>query len=187
MPVKADDTLAAEGSPSLGAPLPTDVVAHSAGLLGSYRNYPVYSAPWFWRRTAIFAPIVATFGLFQAVLTGSALGDWSIAAKGAAFSVPIWIALVTFGPGFAMFVRHRRWPAPAERAGIVAAIMAGVLVSFAFQHLANVLSHALLESHREASFARVDSPPTPRGAIRAARGREHSPNADRRNSRALPP
>ncbi|NLG77607.1 MAG: histidine kinase [Xanthomonadaceae bacterium] len=151
MPVKADDTLAAEGSPSLGAPLPTDVVAHSAGLLGSYRNYPVYSAPWLWRRTALFAPIAAAFGLFQAMLTGAALGDWSIAAKGAAFGIPIWIALVTFGPGLATFVRHRRWPARAERVGIVAAILAGVLVSFACQHLANVMSRALLESHRAAA------------------------------------
>lgn len=145
-------------APSLSAPLPHDVVTRSSGFLGSYRNYPVYSAPWFWRRTAIFGPFAAAFGLFQAVLTGSALQDWSIAAKGAAFGIPIWVVLVTFGPALATFVRHRRWPAQAERAGIVGAIAVAMLVSFACQHLANVRSREVLASHLDASRSNRPAP-----------------------------
>lgn len=156
--MEANGEAASGSAPSLSTPLPNDVVARSTGLLGSYRNYPVYSAPWFWRRTAIFGPIAAAFGLFQAVLTGSALQDWSVAAKGAAFGVPIWVVLVTFGPGLATFVRHRRWPAQAERAGIVGAIAVAVLVSFACQHLANVRSRAVLASHLDASHSNRPAP-----------------------------
>lgn len=144
-----DQSLPSEGAVSLSAPLPTDVVAHSAGFFGSYRNYPVYSAPWFWRRTAIFAPIAAAIGLAQVVLTGSSLRDWSLAAKGATFIIPIWIVLVTFGPALATFVRHRRWPASLERAGIVAAIAIALGVSFTCQHIANVLSRELIETHQK--------------------------------------
>ncbi len=150
-------------APSLNAPLPHDVAVRSAGLIGSYRNYPVYSAPWFWRRTALFAPIAAGFGLFQVIITSSALRDWSIAAKGAAFSLPIWVVLVTLGPALASFVRHRRWSAQAERFGIIAAIGVGVLVSFACQHLANHLSHALLEAHRSAPL--IQPPPPSFGTV----------------------
>lgn len=153
----ADGQGATAGAPSLRAPLPHDVAVRSAGFIGSYRNYPVYSAPWFWRRTALFAPLAAAFGLFQVIITSATLRDWSIAAKGAAFSVPIWAILVTFGPALATFVRHRRWRAQAERFGVVAAIGVGVLVSFACQHLAEVFSHALLEAHRSAP--RIEPPP----------------------------
>jgi hypothetical protein len=150
-------------APSLRAPLPHDVAAGSAGFIGSYRNYPVYSAPWFWRRTALFAPIAAAFGLFQVIITSAALRDWSIVAKGASFSLPIWVVLVSFGPALATFVRHRRWPPQTERFGVVAAIGIGVLVSFACQHLANVLSHALLEAHRNAPV--IEHPPPSFGAV----------------------
>ena len=163
MAVKANDAMAVETLPSLDAPLPNDVVAHSAGFFGSYRNYPVYSAPWFWRRTAIFAPIAALIGLAQAVLGGAALRDWAVTVEWAKIGVPIWVALVTIGPAIAMFVRHRRWPRQRERVGIVVAIAVAVIAGFGLQHLANVYSHAIYHAHRDPSQPRP--PPPARGFV----------------------
>ncbi|HKE96782.1 MAG TPA: hypothetical protein VKB34_20900, partial [Povalibacter sp.] len=50
---------------SLLEPLPSDVVVRSPGSFGDYRNYPVFSVPWFRRRTVIFAPVAAGVGLLQ--------------------------------------------------------------------------------------------------------------------------
>ena len=56
---------------SLDEPLPSEVFAGVASPFGGYRGYATFSWPWFWRRTAVFAPFVTAIGLFQAALTSS--------------------------------------------------------------------------------------------------------------------
>jgi hypothetical protein len=129
---------------SLSEPLPSEVVTSSSGSLAGYRNYPVFSTPWFWRRTAIFGPIAGGVGLLNTVITVVQLHDWAIGALCAAVWIPIWLALVTTGPGLATVVRHRHWALPLERAAIVAAVLVGVGVSLAGQYLASEFSQVVL-------------------------------------------
>lgn len=129
---------------SLAEPLPSDVLVHTAGGLTSYRNYPVFSAPWFWRRTALFAPLAAGLGLVQAATAAATLRDWHLGVLAAAIGVPIWVAIVTAGPLFATLVRHRGWPAKLERGAVVLAVSLGLGVSFTGQYIAEVQSHKIL-------------------------------------------
>jgi two-component sensor histidine kinase len=130
---------------SLVAPLPSDAVAHAAGGPGVYRNYPVFSAPWFWRRTAIFAPIAAVVGLAQSALVGAGLGDWRLGALCAAVGVPIWVAIVTAGPALATWVRHRRLSLKSERVAIVVALLLGLAISFTGQFIADEFGRTTLQ------------------------------------------
>lgn len=130
--------------PSLLEPLPADVFTRHPGFLSGYRVYPTFSAAWFWRRTAIFAPIAAALGLAEAVLLGSELHDAWLGVLAAAVGVPIWVIIVTAGPAFATLVRHRRFPQQKERAAVVAAVLAGLLVSCAGQYSAGVFNRAVV-------------------------------------------
>ena len=130
---------------SLAEPLPSDVVTSSAGSLAAYRNYPIFSAPWFWRRTAIFGPIAAGVAILEAGMTGAQLRDWEMGALCAVVAVPIWLAIVISGPAFATVARHQHWSLPAERVAVVVAILLGVCVSLTGQYLANLFSmHVVL-------------------------------------------
>jgi two-component sensor histidine kinase len=148
---------------SLTEPLPSDVVTSSSGSLASYRTYPVFSAPWFWRRTAIFAPIAGGYGLLNSVLAGLQLHDWGIGALCAALTVPIWLALVSTGPGFATLVRHRHLSLPLERAAVVVAVLLGVAVSFVGQYAANEFSRTVFmpRLHQVMHIPEPQHEPTP--------------------------
>ena len=138
---------------SLSEPLPQDVFANVAGPLGGYRGYPTYSLQWFWRRTAVFAPLAATVGLLQATLIAIELRDTRLGFLCAAVGAPIWMAIVTAGPAFATLVRHRRLPQPWERVAIVVAILAGLAVSCFGQYLAGVFSRAVVAPRYQAYFS----------------------------------
>jgi hypothetical protein len=153
------------GAYSLREPLPSAVVTSSSGSLAEYRNYPIFSAPWFWRRTAIFAPIAAGIGLLNSILAGIQLHDWGIGLLSAVVLVPIWLALVTAGPAFATLVRHLRLPLRRERAGVVAAVVLGVCISVTGQYLANKFTRVVyeprLQAIRHVPPAHQEPPPDP--------------------------
>src|SRR5262249_51444469 len=134
---------------SLTEPLPSDVVASSSGSLSAYRNYPIFSAPWFWRRTAIFAPIASGVALLEAAMTGGQLREWGMGLLCALVGVPIWLAIVTAGPAFATAVRHRHLALSVERVAVVLAIVLGVSVSLGGQHLANLFSMRVVIPHMQ--------------------------------------
>jgi signal transduction histidine kinase len=129
--------------PSLTEPLPADVFTEHAAFLG-HRSYPAFSAPWFRRRTAVFAPLAAAIGLAETLLIGLEIHDIRLGLIYAAVAVPIWIAFVTAGPAFATLVRHRRLPQQTERVAVVIAIAAGVLVSCSGQYAAEVFVRAMV-------------------------------------------
>jgi two-component sensor histidine kinase len=124
---------------SLDRPLPPDVVFRSAGWFSSYRNFPAFSATWFWRRTALFAPAATLLALAQCVMVWR-LVDGKTWAVFTAVCVLIWVVIVTAGPALATIVRHDRLQPRRERVMIVAAIVTGVAISFGAQYGANALT-----------------------------------------------
>ncbi|HEY2591747.1 MAG TPA: histidine kinase, partial [Steroidobacteraceae bacterium] len=138
--------------PALTEPLPADVFTGHALSLSGYRGYPVFSAPWFWRRTAIFAPLAAAIGLAETLMLGFEIHDGRLGLLYAAVAVPIWITFVTAGPAFATIVRHRRLPQQTERVAVVIALAAGVLVSCAGQYAAEVFVRVMVEPRVLAYF-----------------------------------
>lgn len=145
---------------SLDERLPPDVVARSSGRLGSYREYPVFSATWLKRRSLIFVPIAICVALGQAALVAAGLRDVKLGLQCAAVAVPIWVLIVTAGPALATLVRHRRWPFKFERIGVLAAVAAGIALSFAGQYVANDFSRKVVAPRAHAGSA-PSTVPTP--------------------------
>jgi two-component sensor histidine kinase len=120
---------------SLHEPLPADVVVRSSGRIASYRNYPVFSAPWFWRRTLVFGSGAVIMAVVQAVSAWRVLDAKTFAVL-VCYAIVIWLAIVTAGPALATFVRTRGWSSKRERIGIVVAFFVGLAVSCFVQWLA---------------------------------------------------
>jgi two-component sensor histidine kinase len=138
---------------SLDEPLPSDVFAGVASPFGGYRDYATFSWPWFWRRTAVFAPFVTAVAVFQAAVMGAQLGDARIGMLCVLVGVPIWVSFVISGPALASFVRHLRLPLARERAAVVGAIFVGVLISCGGQYLASMFSRAEIAPRFSALFS----------------------------------
>ena len=127
----------------LSGRLPADVVDRSHNWFMSYRNYPVFSSPWFWRRTALFGTGAIFIALVQSILTWR-LVDRETAAILTASFVVIWLLLVTAGAALATLVRHREMARGRERVALVLAVLAGMAICFLAQHAANRLQIELL-------------------------------------------
>ena len=138
---------------SLDEPLPSDVFAGVTGALGGYRSYATFSWPWFWRRTAVFAPFVAAIATFQAAVVGAELGDARIGMLCLLVGVPVWVSFVISGPALASFARHCRLPLARERVAVVVAIFVGVLISCGGQYLAGMFSRAEISPRFSALFS----------------------------------
>jgi two-component sensor histidine kinase len=143
MATDSSKSLGSETAYSLQQPLPSDVVVRSSGRLGSYRNYPVFSAPWFWKRTQFFGPAAAVIGLLQSMTVWKVV-DWRTSALFTIGVVLIWVFIVVTGPALATIVRHRHMPARRERVALVVAVAVGVALSFAAQYLADRLTRDFL-------------------------------------------
>jgi hypothetical protein len=128
---------------SLDRPLPPDVVFRSASWYSSYRNYPAFSSPWFWRRSAFFVPGAAAVGFIQS-LPAWRLVDAETSFVISAFNILVWILIVIAGPGLATLVRHEHMQPQRERVGVVVAVVAGMAICFAAQYAGNRLSRDYL-------------------------------------------
>lgn len=138
---------------SLREPLPADVVAHAAGPFGGYRRFPVFSSPWLRGRCMIFVPVTGALGVLQAGLLGVGFIDSKLGWQVAAYSVPIWLTFGTAGPVMATIARHRLQPA---RVTVPVAVILGLVVSFAAQHLAEIFSRVVLLPRYMALFPGFD-------------------------------
>jgi Histidine kinase len=139
-----DDSVRQPPSPlPLSGKLPADVAGRSHGWLTSYRNYPVFSAPWFWRRTALFSTGALLPALVQSALVWR-LVDRHTGAIMLVFNVLVWQLLVTAGPALATLVRTRGAAPRRERIGVVLAVAIGIALSFGCQHAGNRLSRELV-------------------------------------------
>lgn len=125
-----------ESDPSLNQPLPAAVAVGSSRWWLSYRNYPVFSWPWVWRRALLFGLLVVAWGGLSAIMHyaqgGTASEAWMLFA---AFTSGL-LVMVNAGPVLAAIVRHRRPPPRLERYLVVAAIATGLVLAF----LADMLS-----------------------------------------------
>jgi two-component sensor histidine kinase len=131
---------------SLDEPLPSEVL-HSAATVSSYKNYPVFSVPWFWRRTWIFAPIAAVIGAMQAGLVGAGVHNLGLGLATVGIGVPVWVLIVTVGPALATLVRHRRLLLRLERVGVVLSVAVGLATSFLAQYVANEFLRTVVMPH----------------------------------------
>ena len=139
-----DESVRQSSAPySLSRKLPADVAARSHSWFTSYRNYPVFSAPWFWRRTALFSTGALLIGCLQSALVWRLL-DHQTGLILTTFNILVWQCLVITGAGLATLVRHREMALKRERIGVVLAVVVGMAVSFGCQHAGNRLSREMV-------------------------------------------
>lgn len=117
------------GADSLRSPLPAEVVAGGRHWL-SYRNFPVFSLPWYWRRSLIFALVIMLCTTVVALGIGVALGSWWLALNSGAHFAIAFLTMSLVGPGLATLVRHARWPLRRERFAVVLSIALGVAAGY---------------------------------------------------------
>lgn len=117
------------GTNPLRAPLPAEVVAGGRHWF-SYRNFHAFSAPWFWRRSLLFATVILLFTSVVTLGIGIALGAWWLALNAGAHFAAAFLTMSLVGPGLATLARHARWPLRRERTAVVLSIMLGVAASY---------------------------------------------------------
>jgi hypothetical protein len=113
-------------SHSLVDRLPPEVSRRSAFVLTRYLNYPVFTWPWFWRRSALFAllPLAyASMGTANVVLLTS---DRSLAFGYAWRGILAMLLVVTLGPLLGTWVRHARTKITIERVALIAVILLSI-------------------------------------------------------------
>ncbi len=133
---------------SLREPLPGEVIDQS-GLIGAYRRFPVFSAPWLLGRCAVFVPFTAAMGAVESILIGLELHDTRLGWETAAVSTPVWVVIGSAGPSLATFARHHLAPAKLTAA---VAILLGVALSFYGQHLAELYTRTIVMPRYMAVF-----------------------------------
>ena len=127
----------------LSGKLPAEIAARSHSWFTSYRTYPVFSPPWFWRRTALFSAGALLIATVQSALIWR-LVDRQTGLTMTAFNIGVWQLLVIAGPALATLVRTRELAQKHERIGVVLAIAIGIALSFGCQHAGNRLSRELV-------------------------------------------
>ena len=148
---------------SLHHPLPTEMQVGVHNLFTRYKDYPVFSAGWWWRRT-LLATLACAVLVFVPTFTG-----WVNIAP------PLPVALVAFltflacvlslsiGPGLAAVLRHRRLPRKREGVLIVIAIVVfavvGRLVDHGLRELCFVIMQPYPETHAQSEILRKSLTP----------------------------
>jgi LytS/YehU family sensor histidine kinase len=127
----------------LSGKLPAEIAARSHSWFTSYRAYPVFSAPWFWRRTAVFSLGALLIAAVQSALVWR-LVDRQTGLTLTAFNIVVWQLLVIVGPALATLVRTREMARKHERIGVVLGVAIGIAVSFGCQHAGNRLSQEMV-------------------------------------------
>src|SRR5690606_16910773 len=99
--------------------------------------YPVFSWRWLAGRSLLFCSLV----LVATALIGVAV---ALAMQSVRVGVQVWGAqfvafslMAMLGPALATWVRHRGWPGPRERWGVVVAVLLGMVLSYGVDHVAS--------------------------------------------------
>ena len=117
------------GADLLRAPLPAEVVAGGRHWF-SYRNFPVFSLSWYWRRSLLFAVVILLFAGVVGLGIGVAIGAWWLALNAAVHFAAAFLVMSLVGPGLATLVRHARWPLQRERIAVVLSVAIGVAAGY---------------------------------------------------------
>ena len=115
-------------------PLPPDVVVH-ASWFGRARQFPIFGMAWFRYRSIAFLSGLFATGLLIAARGAIALQprsvEWAeVLRVSGVFGVPC-AMLVLLGPALAVWVRARGWSVRREFAGILCALLLGMVASLA--------------------------------------------------------
>ncbi|TFW32034.1 sensor histidine kinase [Massilia horti] len=119
--------------PPAGAdrPLPHSMANKLAGWASVARQYPIFSRTWFsYRMRSFIAPMVV-LALFLALVAALARTDPNAAGLNVAL-LSTWLVMalaLSLGRALAVLVCRQKWTAPREAAGIVCALLFGVLVT----------------------------------------------------------
>jgi signal transduction histidine kinase len=114
---------------SLRGQLPAEVVVGS-GRWYSYRNFPVFSVAWLWRRSLLFSLLILAFTSLVVLGVGIALGAWFIAFQAGLHFATAFLVMAILGPALATAARHASLPLRGERMAVVAAIVIGVAAGY---------------------------------------------------------
>jgi hypothetical protein len=124
---------------SLKEVLPPQVFRGGARGIATYRNFPAFSWPWWWRRALIFGPIALPLGIIGGINVGVQTKDADLALRVISVALPVWLAIMLLGPALATVARHLRLQPRVERFAVVAAVLFGVAVGMTGQLAANKL------------------------------------------------
>jgi hypothetical protein len=142
------------GNPQpLNEPLPRDVEAGGLARFADYQRYPAFTWPWFLRRAVIFWPIAVSYGLFQGVWHASSMTTWADALPLGVRAAGGSLVAVSAGPLLAMGVRYRHLPYPAERALVIVAVIAGLIIGAAAETAVANYHSMLMARHLGMSMA----------------------------------
>lgn len=141
----------------LDRPLPPDVLIGRGAVWSRYRQYPVFSLPWLRGRSALFASIIGVIALLVGGAIGLAARDYGLVLPMAFYQFAGFGLMATTGPALATWVRHRGWSAVAERRGIVAAMLLGMVASC----LADFMTSARIEAMMVPALGPSAYPPLP--------------------------
>jgi Predicted signal transduction protein with a C-terminal ATPase domain len=122
---------------SLQQVLPPQVLVGGNAIWSRYQQYPVFSWRWLAGRSLLFCSLV----LVATALIGVAV---ALAMQSVRVGVQVWGAqfvafslMAMLGPALATWVRHRGWPGPRERWGVVVAVLLGMVLSYGVDHVAS--------------------------------------------------
>ena len=131
----------------LDRPLPPDVAAGESAFIQFYQKYAVFSAPWAWRRALIFGSIGALAGISFGVSHGLMVRDVSEAITLSLVCSLANLILVGAGPMLAALFRHAGWPLRVERVGVIAAVVAGMVLGALSDEYAGHFHDRLMVAH----------------------------------------
>ncbi len=140
-----------DGRP-IDAALPADVWAEGLGRFAAYQRYPRYTWPWFRRRAFVLWPCAVANGIFFGIWHASSMTTWGDLFPLGSRTVLASILTVSVGPLLAMFVRYRRMPYPTEAIMVVAAVIAGVVISNFLQEWTSDYHDMLMNRHHGKSM-----------------------------------
>lgn len=130
---------------TLDAPLPESMRPGRQTFVTRYKNYPVFSWPWWWRRTVFFSPVALALFFVPTFWMWRELSNTLAALQSAAFTTGAFAILVTLGPGIASAIRYRRLPAKWEGIAIVAVILACIGVASVMEDVFNAFRISILD------------------------------------------
>ncbi|KAF1686776.1 sensor histidine kinase [Pseudoxanthomonas taiwanensis] len=132
---------------SLGRSLPPEVLVGGNTVWSRYRQYPVFSLRWLAGRSRLFCGVIAVVAAFLGAGIGLVFRDAGLGVHVALVQFLAFSLMATLGPALATWVRHRGWPEPRERVGVVLAVLAGVVLSLGVDHITSGHIDALVKPH----------------------------------------
>lgn len=114
---------------SLHRPLPLDLRTGDHNMFTRYKDYPVFSFGWWWRRLALSALILFVVVFSQTFVSWLPYSDPAASALCAFLTMLSYVLAVNIGPGLATLARHRGLSPKFEAATIVVVIITSTILS----------------------------------------------------------